>query len=203
MNSKLAVLAAAILIGLGVQQSLAQENHYFSSPGKKAPPADSVSKTNLKPSLSDLDAAENAVVDLWTRLPFSTRRVMFVTQKSQSFGVYDQRPTSVFAAGEALITYIEPVGYKWGSSAPGSFRFGMTVDFEVLTSEGEVLGGKKEFQSVEFNSHYQNREIFLTLTATINGLTPGNYVLAYVVHDKFGEGATLRTKQPFSIKAAD
>jgi hypothetical protein len=204
MKRNLLTLAIAGLIGLsGMQHSSAEENHFFSTPGKKAPAADTVSKTNIKPSLTDLDVAESAVVDLWTRLPFSTRRVMFVSKKPMSYGAYEQRPSSIFAAGETLITYIEPVGYKWDNPAPSSFRFGMTIDFEVQTSEGKVLGGQKQFQNFEFNTHYRNREIFLTLTATIDGLTPGNYVLAYTVYDKFGDGAAVRTKQPFSIKTAD
>jgi hypothetical protein len=63
-----------------------------------------------------------------------------------------------------------------------------------------VLGGQKAFQTVELTSHYKNREFFVSLTLTLNGVAPGDYLLAYTLHDTVS-GQTTRVEQPFTIKS--
>ncbi len=64
---------------------------------------------------------------------------MFVTRKADLLGDYEQRPSNVFAIGEPLFTYLEPVGYGWKTLDSGLFGFGVTTDFEILTRDDEVL----------------------------------------------------------------
>jgi tetratricopeptide (TPR) repeat protein len=151
-------------------------------------------------SLSDLEAQENAVAAVWERVPFAARHAVFVTRKADAYGDYAPRPSNVFAPGEKLLSYMEPVGYAWAPQGEG-FRFGVSVDFEIVGKDGAILGGQKGILKQEFASRYRNREFFLTSTMGVDGAPAGEYVLAYTLHD-LGSGRTTRVEQPFTIKAA-
>jgi hypothetical protein len=191
MNRLIALVVSCGLLTLGATQAFAQ-----SGKPSVAKPADGQTAATL----AALGDAENAVIDIWNRLPLQARNVMFVSQRASAYGGYEKRASNVFAPGEKLFTYAEPIGYKWQETSPGTFQFGVTIDFEVLTADGKILGGQRAFQNIAFTTHYRNRELFLNLSVSLEGVTPGNYVLAYDVHDKFG-AAKVRTEQPFTIKA--
>ncbi|GJE60524.1 hypothetical protein [Methylobacterium trifolii] len=150
-------------------------------------------------TLADLEAQERATADLWARLPYGTRHAMFVTRKAEMYGDYEARPSNVFASGEKLLTYVEPVGYAWKPVGSDTYRFGVTVDFEVLSKDGKVLGGQKALLNQDLSSHYKNREFFLSIAMSLDGISPGDYVLAYTLRDN-GGSANTRFEQPFTIK---
>jgi hypothetical protein len=151
-----------------------------------------------KATSADLDAAEGALLDVWARVPFGARHVTFVDKRPELFGGYEPRPSNVFAIGERLQTYLEPVGYGWKSLGNDSYRFGVTTDFELRTRGGKIIGGQTAFQAIDLTSHAKNRELFVLLTLTIDGLEPGDYVVAYTLHDNVG-GAAARIEQPFTL----
>lgn len=150
-------------------------------------------------SIADLEAQQDATAAVWARLPFTARRVMFVNRPADSFGGYDARPSNVFAPGEKLLSYLEPTGYSWTPQNADTYRFGVTVDFEIVAKGGAILGGQKGILRQEFVSHYKNREFFLNSTMSIDGAPPGDYVLAYTLHDN-GNDRTTRVEQPFTIR---
>ena len=199
MNRLFALIVSCVFFTLGAPSGHTAENDFFSKSGKP-PAAESKSASGQNaPTLATLNEAENAVADIWKRLPFTVRNSMFVSKPAEGYGGYEKRPSNVFGPGEKLLTYAEPTGYKWEETSPGNFHFGFTTDFELLTPSGEILGGQRAFQSLEFTTHARNRELFLNLTISIGGLKPGNYVIAFVIHDKVGAGTT-RTELPFTIK---
>jgi hypothetical protein len=79
-------------------------------------------------------------------------------------------------------------------------QFGITTDLELATRSGKVLADQKGFQTVTLESRYRTREFFATLTLSLDGIEPGDYVLSYTVHDAVG-GRAARVDQPFTIKA--
>lgn len=158
----------------------------------------SASQTPATATVADLEAQENATAAVWERLPFSSRHAMFVSRKANAYGDYEVRSSNVFEPGEELLTYLEPLGYAWAAKGDG-YRFGVRVDFEILSTDGKVLGGQKEIAKQEFESHYRNREFFLNSTISLDGAPAGNYVLAYTLHD-LANGRTSRVEQPFTIK---
>ena len=204
MARTIAILVAAILLVAAVHGGKAADSGFFSGAGKPqtaAPAGGTPAVIPTSPTLADLEAAENSLAELWTRLPYTTRHVMFVSRPAGSFGGYEQRPSNAFAPGEKLLTYLETVGYGWKTLGAGLFGFGVTTDFEILKPDGKVLGGQKAFQKVDLTSHYRNREFFVSLTLTIDDIAPGDYGLAYTLHDNVG-GRTTRVEQPFTIKAS-
>jgi hypothetical protein len=192
MTRLLAALAIALLAALPGQTLQAADNSFFS--GTPAPAA----PTPAKPD--DLAAAENALAAVWARLPYGTRHAMFVSRRADLYGGYEKRPSTTFAPGEKLLTYLETIGYGWKALDDGLFEFGVTTDFELLTAGGKVLGGQRAFQKVTLKSHFHNREFFVSLTLSVDGIGPGDYVVAYTLHDAVTE-KTTRVEQPFTIKA--
>jgi Tfp pilus assembly protein PilF len=170
---------------------------------KASPLGSSVPDRGAAPSgpatLADLEAQEKATAAVWERLPFSTRHAMFVTRKANAYGDYDARPSNVFAPGEKLLSYMEPVGYAYAAEGNG-LRFGVSIDFEILSKDGKVLTGQKDILKQEFASHDRNREFFFNGTMSMDGAPPGDYVLAYILHD-LGSARTTRVEQPFKIEA--
>lgn len=197
--NRIAALVAFGSFVIGVASGHAAENNFFSQSQKAPVTAPKTAEGQTAATLTTLGEAENAVIDIWKRLPFSVRNVMFVSRRADAYGGYEKRASNVFAPGEKLLTYVEPIGYKWEETSPGTFHFGVTSDFEILTTEGKVLGGQRAFQNIDLSTHYRNRELFLSLSMSLEGIEAGNYVLAYDIHDKFGSGVT-RIQQPFTIK---
>ncbi|WP_298962605.1 hypothetical protein [uncultured Methylobacterium sp.] len=199
--TRFAGLAAAALICTAAGAGAARASDDFWAGTRKAPAARAEPAPAAKaPTLADLAAAEQAVVDVWTRLPFAARRAMFVREKAEVFGGYDARPTSVFTQGETLLSYIEPVGYGWKPVGSDTVEFGITADFEILDRAGKVLGGQKGLLNSRLVSHAKNREFFINLSMSLDGAPPGDYVLAYILTDA-ATGRTTRVEQPFTLRA--
>jgi hypothetical protein len=158
----------------------------------------SASQPPATATVADLEAQENATAAVWERLPFSARHVMFVARKATAYGDYEARSSNVFAPGEKLLTYLEPLGYAWTANGD-TYRIGVSVDFEVLSTTGKILGGQKEILKQKLETHYRNREFYINSTMDIDGATAGDYVLVYTLHD-LANGHTTRLEQPFTIK---
>jgi hypothetical protein len=148
-------------------------------------------------TLDDIDTLQQAVIDAWTEMPLTVRRVIFVTEKPPNVGAYSERPTNVFKAGEKLLTYIEPVGYTWKQQGK-MFSFGAIVDFAVKDADGKILGGQENFAKLALTSRTKLQEFMLNLTMSLDGITPGKYILEYKLHD-LGSEKIVVVDQPFEI----
>jgi hypothetical protein len=147
--------------------------------------------------LAPLDTAEAKVVEVWEATPLTFRTALFVNGSPQGFGMYDPRPGSSFASGEAMTVYAEPVGYKWREEA-GEYRFGFACDFAIKTVTGASLGEQKGFATLEKLSRVRNREFFLKFDYQVKGLVQGHYILTTTVHD-IVDGRTASFDLPFTI----
>lgn len=150
------------------------------------------------PTLADIDALDRAVTDAWEKTPLTQRRAMFVSEKASLYGGYAERPSNAFAQGEKLLTYIEPVGYGWKPVENGAYRFGITLDFAVKGADGTLLARQEAFQTFDFTSRFKNREVFINVTMSLDGIQPGRYVLVYTLRDN-ASAETSRFEQPFTI----
>lgn len=112
----------------------------------------------------------------------------FVDSDPQGFGVYDERDSSTFSPGEAIILYIEPVGFEYGTTTEEGDEslntINFSADFVISDAEGNVLTGQQGLPVSEIISHHQNKEVFIPFT--ISQTTPfpaGDYVITYTIHD--------------------
>lgn len=146
----------------------------------------------------DIDRANAALSDAWTKSPLTVQRAIFVAERGSGYGIYKERP-SEFKPGESLITYAEPVAFGYKELGKDAYEFGFSVDFVVKTEDGKILAGQENFAKLDMQSHRKNREFMLTLTLDVTGLTPGAYRLEYRLHDVSGNNKTTSFEQPFSI----
>jgi hypothetical protein len=151
-------------------------------------------------TLQDVDKQEAALDAAWEKTPLTVRKAFFVTKHPSAFGGYTQRSSDVFKPGEPLLAYIEPVGYGWKGNGNGVFDLSVSVDFLVKTEDGNIVGGKEDFQRLVLQSHVKNKELMLTLTLNVRGAPAGNYTVEYKLRDLVTE-KTATVDLPFTIAA--
>jgi hypothetical protein len=136
----------------------------------------------MSADLGKLNAAEAAFEEAWTALPISFRKVVLVSA-ARGFGVYDERKDNVFKPDEPIFAYAEPVGYGWKDNGDGTFTFGFDVDLLLKTPDGKIVAGQENFQRMELKSRARNKEFLLTMTLTLTGAPPGDYIVEYTTRD--------------------
>lgn len=139
-----------------------------------------------------------AVEQAWKEAPISVQKALFVSAPADGFGIYNARADNVFPTGEALVVYLEPVGFDW-KQQDGLFMSLLTVDFDLASPDGKVLAGQKGFGKFDFKSHVANTEYMANLTLNISGAPAADYLLVLTVNDELGGGST-KVSLPFSIK---
>lgn len=152
-------------------------------------------------TLQEIDKRDAAVIEAWNATPLAVRKAVFVSKQPDGYGEYAERPNNAFKQGEKLIAYIEPVGYGWKEAGEGRrYHFGFKVDFTVKTSDGKVLGGQENFADLEQASHTRNREFMVVLTLSLDGASPGDYIIEYTLHD-IANNKAATFSLPFKIVA--
>jgi hypothetical protein len=149
-------------------------------------------------SLGDIERAEATVIEAWRQTPLAFRTAVIVDAPPQGFGIYHERAHNEFAPGEPIVIYAEPVGYAWRENPDGAYTFGFDVDLLLKTSDGAIVGGQENFQHLELTSRARNREFMLTLTLTVDGAPPGDYIVEYTTRDIASDKAGV-ISLPFSI----
>jgi hypothetical protein len=135
------------------------------------------------PNLAKINALQDAVADAWQTMPLTQRRALFVSTTPESYGVYEERKSNIFKAGEKLITYVEPIGYTWTANAEGTYNYGILVDFLVKRSDGKVLGGKEKLLKFAKRSRVRNQELMLVLSLSLGAIESGDYLVEYTLRD--------------------
>jgi hypothetical protein len=172
------------------------------APGFAGPLADAAKKAEEQAAAGDTVGAHNTIRDAYgafaATLPFSIGKAVFVSTPPEGYGMFTARPESNFKAGEALISYVEPVGLTWRQGNGGDLESHFTVDLELLDPKGAVLAEQKAFGSFDFKGTVRNQEIFAKLTLNLSGPPVGDYVLRYRFRDA-ASGAVAISEQPFKI----
>lgn len=166
------------------------------------PLADAAKKAEEQAAAGDTVGAHNTIRDAFgafaATLPFTIGKAVFVSAPPEGYGMYAVRPASDFKVGEALISYVEPVGLTWRPGDGGLLESHFTVDLELLDPKGTVLAEQKAFGSFDFKGSVRNQEVFAKLTLNLSGPPAGDYVLRYRFRDA-ASGAVAISEQPFKI----
>lgn len=166
------------------------------------PLADAARKAEEQAAAGDTVGAHTTIRDAFgafaATLPFSIGKAVFVSAAPEGYGMYAVRPEASFKAGEALISYVEPVGLTWRPADGGLLESHFTVDLELLDPKGTVLAEQKAFGSFDFKGSVRNQEVFAKLTLNLSGPPAGDYVLRYRFRDA-ASGAVAISEQPFKI----
>ena len=168
----------------------------------------SAAATNLTATTNNnmtIEDAKELYLSVWNQTAFNATFSTFVEPFSAAgYGVYEER-SNIFAPGETIVLYVEPVGFahkqvidKRGSNNNTLlYLMNMTSDYKIAAANGTEL----ELQLIEdeqglrnITSHRPNTEMYLTLTLTpeVQPLPVGSYVITYSVTDEIsGESFEL------------
>lgn len=140
-----------------------------------------------------------AVGDFSQTLPFSIGKAVFISKEPAGYAMYEPKDGTVFKTGEAIVSYVEPVGLTWKQAAvKDKLETRFTVDFDILNPAGKILAGQKAFGDFTFIGYLKNQEIYSTLTIDVSGAPAGDYVLRFHFND-INSGKTATIDQPFKI----
>ena len=152
-----------------------------------------------------IEDAKELYLSVWNQTEFNATFSTFVEPFSAAgYGVYEER-SNIFAPGETIVLYVEPVGFahkqiideRGGNNNTLLYLMNMTSDYKIAAANGTEL----ELQIIEdeqglrnITSHRPNTEMYLTLTLTpeVQPLPVGSYVITYSVTDEIsGESFEL------------
>lgn len=129
-----------------------------------------------------LAAIEEAREAIWSQMPMSFGKVLFVASDPQGFGIYDIRDNSNFKLKDPLVVYFEPKGYGYGRDGDINI-IDMKLDFEITSKAGESLHKQQGFANLTLRSRVPNKEFMGKITYDFSGLQPGEYVVVTTVND--------------------
>lgn len=145
-----------------------------------------------------LEAGQAQVEKIWEAMPLGVRRAVIVAKEAPMFGSYEPRADNVFKPDETILTYLEPIGYLWKRGDDGSYKFGVSVDLEVLKPDRTIVAGKKNFASLPIVDRSKIQELMLNLSLHLHDFDPGDYTLTYTLHD-LGGPKTASVSLPFKV----
>lgn len=144
-------------------------------------------------------ALEAASLEVFARMPLTVRNVTFVTAEPKGYGAYEPRPDSVFRPGEPLLVYLEPLGYAFERAEDGTLSYGFAADVAILSADGRVLGGQRDFGKWQFRTRSPATASFVSLRLDLEGLPAGDYQLAVRIRDA-GSDETAEAMLPFTVR---
>lgn len=132
--------------------------------------------------LGALAALEAATSEVWTKMPMQLRNVALI-ESATGYGIYVPRESDVFAQGEAVLIYVEPLGYLYGKNSVGAKEIALDVDLDLLDASGDVVFSKTGLVELRQPVRYDNREFFLTVDLNLTGAPAGKYVGKFTLRD--------------------
>ena len=146
-----------------------------------------------------IEDAKELYLSVWNQTEFNATFSTFVEPFSAAgYGVYEER-NNIFAPGETIVLYVEPVGFGHeqvideGGDSNGTnnnttmlYLMNMTADYEIAAANGTEFQLIEDVQVGNITSHRPNTEMFLTLTLAqeVQPLPIGSYVITYSVTDE-------------------
>jgi hypothetical protein len=152
----------------------------------------------LPVAAQSLAEARTAYLAAWEAAPLVVRKSLFVTSQAESFGLYEVRPSNVFAVDEPIHVYLEPEGYGWKDEA-GINRFGVKVGLRVLNPDAQELFAKADFLDLTATSAERPTDFYGTFTLNLTGLSAGSYVLELILTDAASD-ETATVAMPIEVR---
>jgi hypothetical protein len=104
-----------------------------------------------------LEAISNMKDKIWEEAPLMLQNVQLVKDPDNTYGVYEPAEDDVYAEGETIYLYVEPVGYKIIKNEAGYYEFAFSADFQVVSESGEIIGGQEKLVPLPFKSWHPNK----------------------------------------------
>jgi hypothetical protein len=154
-----------------------------------------------------IEDARKLYLSVWNQTEFNATFSTFVEPFSAAgYGVYEER-SNVFAPGETIVLYVEPVGFahrqiigEEGGNNNTLYFMNMTADYEIAAANGTELQLIEDVQAGSITSHRPNTEMPLTLTITpeVQPLPIGDYIITYSVTDEVS-GKSFKLEKEITV----
>ena len=153
-----------------------------------------------------IEDAKDLYLSVWNQTEFNATFSTFVEPFSAAgYGVYEER-SNVFAPGETIVLYVEPVGFAHrqiideGGNNNTLYFMNMTADYEIAAANGTELQLIEDVQAGSITSHRPNTEMPLTLTITpeVQPLPIGDYIITYSVTDEVS-GKSFKLEKEITV----
>lgn len=148
--------------------------------------------------LEALDEAHAAYLDLWQRMPLMLRRSALVQEPARGRGAYQERTEAIYAPGELIYLYVEPVGYGWREPAEGRFQTDFSVDVAINDRAGRTLIGQNGFDELRNLASARTAEFYANITYQFSRIPPGKYTLVTRLNDRV-TSKSVTTEHDFEI----
>lgn len=136
--------------------------------------------------LAAIDALDAAILQVWTEMPLAIRKALLV-DSATGYGIYAERKSPVYRAGETILLYVEPVGFAYGRDALGITQIAFDIDLAIDDGTGRQVLAQKDFVSVATPVRYNNREFHISLSLNLTGAPPDSYVAHFHFKDRHSE----------------
>ena len=133
-----------------------------------------------------LDSLRQAIVLLWAKLPFSVTNVHVLDADAYQQGSLRARADKPFQPEEALIIYLEPVGFQVKEDK-GVFHYHLAVDFKIVDAWGHEVASRQNFSSLTGPGFSFPDRLSMVVTYNLLGLTPGQYKVFTTLRDTMGK----------------
>jgi hypothetical protein len=143
-----------------------------------------------------LGAFDKATDAFWAASPLQLRVVTFADSVA-GYGDYAARADAVFRNGDTLRLYFEPIGYGFAPDGEG-VKAGLTVDVEIRTPGGLILGSATDFARLEWKGRRPMHEVHATVETRLPFLKSGDYLLLLTLRDQ-GSAKVKEVTLPFSV----
>ena len=132
----------------------------------------------------------------WAEAPLAFRAATLADNVA-GFGQYQPRADNLFAPGDRLTVYLEPVGYGW-TAIGTEFRIRFSIDIEIVSQTGGVTLAEEGFALIERLARNRSREFQATISMTLPALPAGPYQLRLTFHDD-ATGKSAVAEVPFQV----
>ena len=149
-------------------------------------------------TLKAIETSRAAVSDALSKAPLGFRRILFVGAVPEGFAAYKPRADANFKQGEPLIIYAEPIGVTWKQDGD-EVSSKLTVDFEIRTADGKVIGGQKGFGEFALRAREHPLDYMSHVKINLTGAPAGAYILELTIKDQNSDKSATK-ELPFEIK---
>lgn len=189
-------LMAALLPGVAVAQS---DDGAGPGPGADARAAVDRAAEHVTAGRTTeaIAALREATLAVWSAAPFDIARIELAQEAVERFRSYQPRDGTVFAKGEPIHVYVEPIGMAYEFDGT-TYSMQLLGDYLFEDTEGKILGGQKAFANADYSFPVPATEVYMTFSLGTSSLPPGDYAINLTFRDPLAGAEAERTVE-FSI----
>jgi hypothetical protein len=122
--------------------------------------------------------------------------------KVTGYEQYEPIEDATLTADDKLMVYYKPFNFQVERKG-ALYRAHLTQDARIRKrGEKAVLQRKDNMMTYKPENKSESMNLYVANTISVKGLSPGEYDLEIILHDRIGEARTATQVLPFRIKAA-